>query len=103
MFGFPESLADWEAAHWIRIFAIIGGYLVLRKWIVALFEWTKKKEIDKEKKEEERIEEEQVQVKMEEMSALRKRKVAAAKKVGLDVDEYDMPSDEDVADLLADA
>lgn len=103
MFGFPEKITEWEAVHWLRIFAIIAGYLVIRKWIVSLFDWIQKRQLDKEKKEEERVQEEQVKVKMDQMSELRQRKVAAAKKAGINVDEYeeyDMPSDDDVSDLL---
>lgn len=115
--GFPEKLGEWGPEHYLRLVVVIASYLVLRPLIQNLMTTLGERRRLKEKKiaQEEsarRYQQARVQEKLgisgessttgtkEDSAAsskLRKRKGASNKKEP----EIEMPSDEDVSDLLS--
>lgn len=112
MFGFPENVSDWTARDYLRLLTIVLVYLTVRPLLQGLYKklGERQREREKKKADEEKIKEfkqqrvreklgvdEPSEVKEESKSSTKKPVTTKSRKQAI---EDDMPSDDDVSDLL---
>jgi hypothetical protein len=119
LFGFPDAFSDYEAKHYLRLLIIVGAYLILRPYLVGVGERIQHRQLNiaqqqlaehraqKAKEEQEELEAAEKFVSAESTGSewgwgnnAKASQSNKSSKPRTKQDDDDMPSDEDVSDLL---